>query len=330
MISRTSCILLAVLCVGSAHAETFNFGLWGDMPYAKANDAPRMPTLITSINKSDIAFSIYDGDIKDGSSQCADSVFDDAMAMFGQLSKPVVYVPGDNEWTDCHRSNNGGYDNLERLAYLRQTMYMKTASFGRKTMPLDHQGAIGEKFVENTRFVHKGIVFVGLNIPGSNNNKVVDDKDCTKKSARTPAHCAADNAEYLERDAANIAWLQQSFELAQKGKAKGLVVIFQADPGFDLPETEELDESLALSVSGYRNFIEKLVAATEQFNGQVLLVHGDTHFFKLDKPLYSPTRLLPNLTRLQTFGSPSIHWVHVSVDTQRPEVFTVRPVIVKQ
>jgi len=330
MIPRTLCIMLAALAIGSAQAETFNFGLWGDMPYAKANDGPRLPTLIESINRADIAFSIYDGDIKDGSSQCADAVFDDAIAMFGQFNKPLVYVPGDNEWTDCHRSNNGGYDNLERLAYLRQTMFAAPASFGRRKLALKHQGAIGEKFVENTRFEHKGIVFVGLNIPGSNNNKVLDDKDCGKKSARTAAQCAADNAEYLERDAANVAWLEQSFKRAQDVKAKGIVVVFQADPGFDLPETEDIDESLAPNFGGYRNFMDKLVAATEQFKGQVLLVHGDTHFFKLDKPLYSPTRLLANLTRLQTFGSPLIHWVQVSVDTRRPEVFTVRPVIVKQ
>lgn len=330
MISKTLCILLAAISIGSAHAETFTFGLWGDMPYAKANDAPRMPALIKSMNKSDIAFSIYDGDIKDGSSQCADSVFDDATAMFKQFRKPVVYVPGDNEWTDCHRNNNGGYDNLERLAYLRTAMFPNLNSHGNKTMPLEHQGAPGEKFVENTRFVHKGIVFVGLNIPGSNNNKVLDAKECSNKSARTTEQCDADNAEYLERDAANVAWMQQSYRIARERKAKGLVVVFQADPGFDLPETEAVDESKAPNYSGYRNFMDKLVAETEQFNGQVLLVHGDVHFFKLDKPLHSPINMLPNLTRLQTFGSPSIHWVHVTVDTLRPELFTVRPIIVKQ
>lgn len=330
LISKPFCALLAALSLCSAHADTFTFGLWGDMPYAKANDNVRLPALIQSMNRSDIAFSIYDGDIKDGSSQCSDAVFDDAIALFGQLRKPVVYVPGDNEWTDCHRLNNGGYDNLERLAYLRQTMFGGTRSFGQSSLALEHQGAPGQPFAENTRFAHKGVVFVGLNIPGSNNNKVLDDKDCSKKSARTPAHCDADNAEYADRDAANIQWLHESFAAATKQKAKGLVVVFQADPGFDLPETEELDESQAPQYAAYRAFMQQLVSETEQFKGQVLLVHGDTHYFKLDKPLYSPTKLLPNLTRLQTFGSPSIHWVHVTVDTRRPEVFTVRPVIVKQ
>ena len=235
--------------------------------------------------------------------------------MFGQMKHPVVYIPGDNEWTDCHRTNNGGYDNLERLAYVRKTMFAALGSLGQTEMPMEHQGKLGEKFVENTRFVQKGVVFVGLNIPGSNNNKVLDEKDCTSKSARTLEHCAADNAEYAERDAANIQWMKDAFKAAKERKAPGIVLTFQGDPGFDLPETEELDERKNASVSGYTAFLAAVVAETEAFSGQVLLVHGDTHFFKMDKPLYSPTKVLPNLTRLQTFGSPAIHWVKVDVDT---------------
>lgn len=83
-------------------------------------------------------------------------------------------------------------------------------------------------------------------------------------------------------------------------------------------------------MSGYRNFINSVVAETEQFPGQVLLVHGDTHLFKVDKPLYSPTKVLANLTRLQTFGSPLIDWVRVTVDEKNANVFTIQPVMVKQ
>ena len=250
--------------------------------------------------------------------------------MFGEMKKPVVYVPGDNEWTDCHRLNNGGYDGLERLSYLRKTMFPTLNSLGQRQLPLIHQAPLGEKLVENTRFSHRGIVFVTVNMPGSNNNKILDDKDCSKKSARTPAQCEASNTEYLERDAANVRWMQQAFAAAKSSKARGLVLVFQADPGFDLPETEDLDESQAPNVSGYRNFINSVVLETEQFPGQVLLVHGDTHFFKVDKPLYSPTKLLTNLTRLQTFGSPLIHWVRVTVDAKNANVFGIQPVIVKQ
>ena len=321
---------LLTLSLSYAQAQTFSFGLWGDMPYQKAGDAPKIPALLNSINQSDIAFSIYDGDIKDGSSKCTDDIYASALTMFGALKKPVVYVPGDNEWTDCHRLNNGGYDGLERLGYLRKTMFPTLNSLGQRQMPLIHQAPLGEKLVENTRFSHRGIVFATLNMPGSNNNKVLNDKDCSHKSARTTAQCDATNVEYLERDAANVRWMQQAFAAAKSSKARGLVLVFQADPGFDLPETEEKDESQAPKVSGYRNFINSVVAETEQFPGQVLLVHGDTHFFKVDKPLYSPTKLLANLTRLQTFGSPQIHWVRVTVDAKNANVFTIQPVIVKQ
>ncbi|MEP6771756.1 MAG: hypothetical protein ABI893_08165 [Polaromonas sp.] len=321
---------LLALSLASAQAQNFSFGLWGDMPYQKAGDDPKIPALLKSINRSDIAFSIYDGDIKDGSSKCTDDIYAAALTMFGELNKPVIYVPGDNEWTDCHRLNNGGYDGMERLTYLRKTLFPTTRSLGKRTLPLVHQAPQGEKFVENTRFAHGGIVFATLNVPGSNNNKILDDKDCTQKSARTAVQCEASNAEYLERDAANVRWLQQAFAEARAGKARGVVLVIQADPGFDLPETEGTDESQAPGVSGYRNFISNVIAETEQFAGQVLLVHGDTHFFKVDKPLYSPTRLLPNLTRLQTFGSPLIHWVRVTVEPKNPNVFAIQPVIVRQ
>ena len=318
------------LCAAAAPAQSFSFGLWGDMPYKKAGDAARMPALLRSISGSDIAFSIYNGDIKDGSSACSDQVYTQALQMFGQIRQPVVYVPGDNEWTDCHRKNNDGYDPLERLDHLRKVMVPSTRSLGQRQMELTRQGRLGEKFVENTRFNHRGIEFVTLNVPGSNNNLVLDEKDCSHKSVRTASQCEAANAEHAERDAANIAWLREGFAKASASKARGIVVVMQADPGFDLPETEQIDESRAPGVSGYRRFVEALVAETERFAGQVLLVHGDTHFFKVDKPLYSPTRLLPNLTRVQTFGSPSIHWVRVVVEPGTQHVFNIQPVIVQQ
>jgi hypothetical protein len=308
----------------------YSFGLWGDMPYQKAGDNTKLPVVLQSINASDIAFSLYDGDIKDGSSQCTDSVFADALTMFGTLKKPVVYVPGDNEWTDCHRLNNGGMDPLERLSQLRKLMYPTLDSLGQSVLPLAHQGKLGAKFVENTRFNYQGVTFVSINMPGSNNNLVLTAKECSYKSARKAAQCDAANAEYLERDSANVAWLTESFAQAKAAKSRGLVLVVQADPGFDLPETEDLDESTLPQYSGYRFFMSQLAAQTRDFPGEVLFVHGDTHFFKLDKPLDSPTRLLTNFTRLQTFGSPSLHWVKVTVDPASATVFQVEPVIVKQ
>ena len=85
----------------------------------------------------------------------------------------------------------------------------------------------------------------------------------------------------------------------------------------------------APSVSGYQIFLQAVIKETENYKGQVLLVHGDTHFFKIDKPLYNPSQVLPNLTRLQTFGSPNLHWVKVTVDDKRQSVFDIEPVMVQ-
>ena len=310
-----------------AQNGSFSFALWGDLPYAKSNDLPKIKGLIDDMNASDVAFAMFDGDIKDGSSKCDDKVFTDAIAMFNSFKMPSVYVPGDNEWTDCHRTNNGGYDNLERLDHVRKVMFADPQSFGMQKMAMDHQAAPGEKFSENVRFVHEGIVFVGLNIPGSNNNKVNDDKTCTSKSARTKEQCDADNAEYAERDKANIDWMHQAFDLAKAQKAPGIVLVFQADPWFDLPETEanERDDS---SSDGYTNFLKAVVDEAKAYPGQVLLVHGDTHFFKLDHPLLDQAHMIENITRLETFGSPNAHWVKVTVDPGYREVFVVQPMIV--
>lgn len=308
----------------------YSFGLWGDMPYKKAGDDTKLPAVLQSINASDIAFSLYDGDIKDGSSKCTDDIYTDALKMFGSMTKPMVYIPGDNEWTDCHRLNNGGMDSQERLNHLRKVLFPSLDSLGKTTMALQHQGKLGAKFVENTRFSHGDITFVGINMPGSNNNMVLNAKECSNKSARKAEQCDAANAEYLERDTANVAWLTESFAQAKAQNARGLVLVVQADPGFDLPETEEFDESTRPNVSGYRHFMSKLAEQTSAFKGEVLFVHGDTHFFKLDKPLHDPAHMLTNFTRLQTFGSPSLHWVKVTVDPTSANVFQVEPVIVKQ
>jgi hypothetical protein len=339
----TSATLLAlplILCLGAcastsatsaASPDSFSFGLWGDMPYKKAGDDSKLPAVLQSINRADIAFSIYDGDIKDGSSKCTDDVYTDALKMFGAMVKPVVYIPGDNEWTDCHRSNNGGYDALQRLAHLRKVMYPTLNSLGQTTLALEHQGkAAGDKYIENVRFSRGPVVFVGLNVPGSNNNVILSAKECTNKSARKQEQCDASNAEYIERDAANVAWMTQSFQKAKDTQARGIVIVFQGDPGFDWPESEDSDESKLPEFSGYRNFMAQVEQQTAGFAGQVLLVHGDTHFFKIDKPLYSPTRLLPNFTRLQTFGSPSLHWVKVTVNPAAEQLFIIEPVIVAQ
>lgn len=309
--------------------DHYSFGLWGDLPYAKAGDSTKIPALIDSMNNANLAFTVFDGDTKDGSSVCADSTIGaDAIARFNQMNAATVYVIGDNEWTDCHRTNNGGYNSLERLSYIRSNLFNSMMSFGHSPMPLDHQGQLGGPYAENTRWMRAGVMFVGLNVPGSNNNKVNDGTCISSKSVRTQADCDADNAEYAERNANNLAWLNESFAIANQRHAAGLMVIIQADPGFDLPETETINERNSPDFNGYTDLLNTLVDQTKAFSGQVVLVHGDTHFYKIDKPLVDQAHLVPNFTRLETFGSPNAHWVKVTVRPSSTNVFHFEPMIV--
>jgi hypothetical protein len=313
--------------------DKVTFALWGDMPYSDA-DAAKIPALIADINAAHVDFAVFDGDIKSGSSRCDDTQFEAAIARFNTFRMPSVYVPGDNEWTDCHRINNGGFNALEREAFMRQTMFADEKSFGMRPMRLSHQGPLGGEYSENTRWTRGGVVFVTLNIPGSNNNKIhlhepnIPDDCLSSKSVRTEADCAADNAEYQARDAANIQWLRDSFALAKSRGLRGLMVIYQAEPGFDLPETETFNERAQPAFDGYTNFLNAATDEARAFDGQVVLVNGDIHFFKLDKPLVDQAHLVPNLTRLETFGSPNVHWVKVTIDPHSRSLFRFEPMIV--
>jgi hypothetical protein len=309
-------------------AEEFSFALWGDMPYAKNGDAPKIQALIDDINASGVEFTVFDGDIKDGSSRCDDWQYTEAAYRFNLFKKPMVYVPGDNEWTDCHRTSNGGYNNLERLEHIRQVMFTSPDSFGQTKMKLEHQGKLGREYAENVRWIHGNVVFVGLNVPGSNNNKVSSDAECTNKSKRSLEDCAADNAEYLARDEANIDFVRETFQQARDGKARGIVITIQADPGFDLPETENFNERTLPEFDGYTGFLKVLTEETGNFAGEVVLVHGDVHFFKIDKPLVDQAHLIKNFTRVETFGSPNVHWVKVSVRPESRNLFTFEPMMV--
>ena len=89
---------------------------------------------------------------------------------------------------------------------------------------------------------------------------------------------------------------------------------------------EQLDAPLVM------DFLAALETETLAFNGPVVMVHGDSHIFRIDQPLVNSTtgRVIENFTRLETFGTPDVHWVRVIVDLNDPNVFTFKPEIVKK
>ena len=279
----------------------FSFGLIGDMPYGPEGDL-KFPNVIDDINRDrTLAFVAHDGDLKNGSTVCSNEMFASRLELFNAIAHPVIYVPGDNEWTDCHRANNGSYDPIERLAYLRDTFFPTAESLGARTLTLERQSADPQYalFRENVRWVVKDVMFAGLHVVGSNNNL-----------GRTPSA----DAEYADRNAASNAWLRETFDLATAEGHKAVMLVIQANPNFELAPAQR---------TGFNDFLGALEAETLTFQKPVVLVHGDSHYFRIDKPLLGTTsrRRVENFTRVETFGENDNHWLRVTVEPGNPNVF---------
>jgi len=290
-------LLAASLVVGPA-PEPLQFALIGDLPY-NAIEVRLFRQLLTSLDVLPLAFVVHVGDLKSSGSACSDDLLSGRRALLDRSAHPLVFLFGDNEWTDCHA---GGFDPLERLARLRALFASKPESLGRQRMPLERQAG---GYPENVRWRTGGVQFVGLHVVGSGNNR-----------GRTPAT----DGEYTARTAANLAWLAESFALARAEEALGVAVLFQADPRFDRPagsaSRRGFDETLAA--------LEKEVRA---YARPVALLHGDSHRFRVDHPLVDPATgsTLERFTRVITFGSPHVRYVLVTIDPADPRLFRFEP-----
>jgi hypothetical protein len=77
----------------------------------------------------------------------------------------------------------------------------------------------------------------------------------------------------------------------------------------------------------YDPFLDALIEQMQGYPKPVLYVHGDTHIFRIGKPLMNPKteRFFENLTRLETFGWPDSGWVRVAVNPANPQLFEIHP-----
>jgi len=156
--------------------------------------------------------------------------------------------------------------------------------------------------------VKDGVMVMTAHVVGSNNNFEV----------RDPAAVA----EFFARDAANVAWLQNSFDAAIAADAKAVVVAFQADM-FEFDFNEFGDETF-LRHSGFVNFGNALVAKAAEFGKPVLIVYGDSHIFRVTRPF--PTTAA-NIMALEVFGDKDMNAVEVTVNPDDAAVFSFTPVI---
>jgi hypothetical protein len=348
---------IAVGSDGKTNDKTFVYaiGLWGDLPYSAVQADPGVPNLIADMNASKLEFTVHDGDLKAGngptgnppSVNCDNALYTTALGWFNSLEGPAMFTPGDNDWTDCDRPSNGGYDSLERLEHERQLFFSTPYSLGTKPMKQEVQSGPSEAkclggtnanshptdCVENRRWNVKGVTYATVDVQGSCNNLC--------DTAPNPAEEAA-------RNTADIQWLNETFKEAEDDGSAAVMIIMQADPGFDqsdvtraplrdpktLAETDKDAQGNPIP-DGFQSYLVELRNDTIAFQKPVVLVYGDSHYFRIDKPLQdSSGRRLENFTRVETFGDNAanglndVHWVKVLVDPSSRDVFAFQPQIV--
>ncbi len=97
-------VLIALVVAGSTVALTrpqrFEIALIGDFPY-NAEQRRMAKVLFEELNGENLAFILHAGDIK-GGEPCTDEVYFREKERFDSSENPLVYVPGDNEWSECN------------------------------------------------------------------------------------------------------------------------------------------------------------------------------------------------------------------------------------
>jgi hypothetical protein len=229
----------------------------------------------------------------------------------------LVYTPGDNEWTDCHRSNNGKYDPLERLAALRALFFAEPhLTLGGERVPVLSQAFTPgyESLPENQAWVQARTVFATLHVVGSNNGRLPwFGDDSADALVDDPARRLA---EVDERTQAAIDWVDEAFALAHFPTTKGVVLFMQADtwPG-------SADD-------GFSAILRRIAEHAKAFGKPVLVVQGDSHIYRVDQPLLAgdPNHgielTVPNLTRIVVQGATTSEWLKLTVDPKAPSLFT--------
>jgi hypothetical protein len=310
-----------------AQQQPFTFGLIGDLGYSAAEE-PLLDNVLAELNRTPLAFVVHVGDLgSPRAGSCTDELWVRRLAQFRASANPLIYTPGDNEWTDCHAAQGvPGADPLERQAKLRSLFFDGEQSFGRRTIALTRQSGIGDpkfaKYRENVRWGLGGVTFLTLHVVGSNNGL-----------GRAPAG----DAEFAERNSADLAWLRQGFEQAKANNSRAVMILQQANIYPDFPPFPGDPKQ---EPSGFAELRAALAKEAAAFGKLVVLVHGDSHYFRIDKPYLLPgyppwsgqrrpdVPTVENFTRVETFGSPNHHWVQATVEAAEPNVFTFRPRIV--
>ena len=353
----SSLILPAVLLAPGAvlRAETFEFVTLGDTAYNLEKDLPVYERLIASINDAQPAFSIHVGDTW-GALPCTEENHRWIQGWFDKFAHPLIYTPGDNEWTDCRKPEvldayirfvrkeataedmqllvsvqqldnafaaTSYADTVASLATIRKVFFARPESQGQITIPLTRQADVSDfdDLVENVSWQRDGVHFATVSVPGSQMGFMIND----------PVRAN----EAVARNRANVEWIKSAFAAAEEQNAKAVVIVMHASIFMNRHGNGFAGRELRGGEDGPFYWVALAIRdLAERFGRPVLLIHGDFHEFVIDPPfLVSQGESAPprygNITRLQVYGAPELRAVKVGVDTDTPWVFDFSPLYVE-
>ena len=294
---------------GREHEGAFTYAVYGDAPYGASptdtSETDATPAFVRAVN-ADPAVSavLHVGDIHSGSQYCTQDYDQQVAALWAGFSDPLVYTPGDNEWTDCHKKKEGGGvynpatgqidyvtdsagnlvdyaggNPVDNLALVRSIFFAKpgaTLGSGRlhvlsQAQVDNHAHPTDGQYVENVMWVRDGILFAAVNVPGGSNND-------TDPWYGAPTVSPQQATEAANRTGAALRWLDRAFGTATNVHARSVVVMTQAD-------LWDLDGKDASHLTNYEPIVNSLATHTATFRKPVLLLDGDSHIYRSDNPL---------------------------------------------
>jgi hypothetical protein len=345
--------VLAVVAATSAaggNPNTLTLAVYGDAPYWDTSPAAATfpknaefaatPAFIRTVNAdASVEDVLHVGDIHSGSEACTQAYDQAVFDLWKAFSRPLIYTPGDNEWSDCTKTKqlNGtdifghGPDfngaPLTHLGIVRSIFFASPGwSLGQHPMQVisqknafDPAFPADAQFVENVMWEQSKTLFVTVNVPGGSNN----DTDTWNGVAKDQA---AEDAERAARTAADIRWLDAAFAAAEADNAHSVVVIGQADmwDTADAPSHQ----------TNYESIIKAIADNTTAYGKPVLYLNGDSHVYRSDNPLQQgstcyteaaacsadawnqhPFYNVPNFHRIVVHGSTfPLEWLKLSID----------------
>jgi hypothetical protein len=320
--------------------------VYGDAPYGTTptdnSQTLATPGFIANVNADpDVSLVMHVGDIHSGKQFCTEAYNRTVFDLWRRFGDPLVYTPGDNEWSDCHKVAQGGglynastgmidyvldsggnpvdYARGEPLANLAlvRTIFFSHPGFSLGGGPkqllsqsafFDSAHPTDANYVENVMWEDSKVLFVTIDIPGGSNN----DNDIWYGA---PTQSPAQAQEIVERTGAGLRWLDAAFAQATTLNAAAVVVTWQADV-WD-------PEKGASHQTAYEPLVQSLANHTLAFAKPVLMFNGDSHVYQSGNPLspadpvypMHPGYDVPNFHRVVVHGSTlPLEWLKLTVD----------------